>query len=83
MPILGAGRQGSAGALIFDWMRRAEASGIKLLKNFAHTVSAHRKGILAWYDDKISTGPLEGTNIKIKTISGKPMGIGIPKSSKR
>ena len=64
----------SAGALIFDWMHRAEASGIKLLKNFAHTVSAHREGILAWYDDKISTGPLEGTNNKIKTMKRQAYG---------
>ncbi len=64
----------SAGALIFDWMRRAEASGIKLLKNFAHTVAAHREGILAWYDDKISTGPLEGTNNKIKTMKRQAYG---------
>lgn len=65
----------SAGAFIFDWMRRAEASGIKLLKNFAHTVSAHREGILAWYDDKISTGPLEGTNNKIKTMNRQAYGF--------
>lgn len=64
----------SAGALIFDWMRRAEASGITLLKNFAHTVAAHREGILAWYDDKISTGPLEGTNNKIKTMKRQAYG---------
>ena len=64
----------SAGALIFDWMRRAETSGIKLLKNFAHTVAAHREGILAWYDDKISTGPLEGTNNKIKTMKRQAYG---------
>lgn len=65
----------SAGALIFDWMCRAEASGIKLLKNFAHTVSAHREGILAWYDDRISTGPLEGTNNKIKTMKRQAYGF--------
>lgn len=64
----------SAGALILDWMRRAETSGINLLKRFAHTVSAHREGILAWYDDKISTGPLEGTNNKIKTMKRQAYG---------
>ncbi len=64
----------SAGALIFDWMRRAEASGTKLLNAFAHTVAAHREGILAWYDDKISTGPLEGTNNKIKTMKRQAYG---------
>jgi transposase len=56
-------------------MRRAEVSGIKLLKKFAHTVAAHKKGLLAWYDDPISTGPLEGTNNKIKTMKRQAYGF--------
>jgi transposase len=58
-----------------DWMKRAEASGITLLKKFAHTLAAHKTGILAWYDDKISTGPLEGTNNKIKTMKRQAYGF--------
>jgi transposase len=65
----------SAGKFLSDWMRRAEASGIKKLKDFAHTVAAHRQGILAWYDDRISTGPLEGTNNKIKTMKRQAYGF--------
>ena len=65
----------SAGAFLFDWMRRAEASGIRLLKKFAHTVAAHKSGLLAWYDDRISTGPLEGTNNKIKTMKRQAYGF--------
>lgn len=64
----------SAAALLYDWVRRAEASGIQLLKGFAKTVAGHRQGILAWYDDKISTGPLEGTNNKIKTMKRQAYG---------
>jgi transposase len=60
---------------ILDWMRRAEVSGIKLIKKFAHTVAAHKKGLLAWYDDPISTGPLEGTNNKIKTMKRQAYGF--------
>lgn len=56
------------------WMARAEASGIRLLKKFAHTLAAHRTGLLAWYDDPISTGPLEGTNNKIKTMKRQAYG---------
>ena len=55
-------------------MYRAEASGIGLLKAFAKTVVTHRDGILAWYDDKISTGPPEGTNNKIKTMKRQAYG---------
>ena len=65
----------SAGAFLFDWMRRAETSGINLLKKFAHTLAAHREGLLAWYDDRISTGPLEGTNNKIKTMKRQAYGF--------
>lgn len=65
----------SAETFLIDWMRRAEASGIKKLKDFAHTIAAHRQGILAWYDDRISTGPLEGTNNKIKTMKRQAYGF--------
>ena len=65
----------SAGAFLFDWMRRAEASGISLLKKFGHTLAAHKAGLLAWYDDRISTGPLEGTNNKIKTMKRQAYGF--------
>ena len=40
-----------------------------MLKRFANTLAAFRSGILAYYDfDHLSTGPLEGTNNKIKTL---------------
>lgn len=64
----------TADELLQDWMRRAEASGIGRLKAFAKTVAAHRHGILAWYDNRISTGPLEGTNNKIKTMKRQAYG---------
>ena len=67
--------KGDAEQFLLGWMRRAEASGIRLLKSFAHTLAAHRAGILAWYDDPISTGPLEGTNNKIKTMKRQAYGF--------
>ena len=65
----------SAERFLHGWMLRAETSGITLLKKFAHTLAAHRTGILAWYDDPISTGPLEGTNNKIKTMKRQAYGF--------
>ncbi len=50
------------------WVRRAESCGIHILQQFAKTLQAHRHGLLAWYDHRISTGPLEGTNNKIRTL---------------
>jgi len=58
-----------------DWIRRASVSGISMLKNFAKTLSVHKKGILAYYDFPISTGPLEGTNNKIKTMKRQAYGF--------
>ena len=58
----------SAAAFMDDWIARARSSGIKMLDNFAYTMARHRVGILAYYDYPISTGPLEGTNNKIKTL---------------
>ena len=54
--------------------RRAEASGIKMLKSFAETLRDHREGILAYYNFRISTGPLEGANNKIKMMKREAYG---------
>jgi transposase len=58
-----------------DWIARAEASGIRVLRDVAKTLSTHKKGILAYYDHRISTGPLEGTNNKIKTLQRQAYGF--------
>ena len=34
----------------------------------------HREGLLAYYDVPISTGPLEGTNTKIKLLQRQAYG---------
>ena len=50
------------------WIGRAEASGIKMLQQMAKTLAAHRSGLLAYYDVMITSGKMEGTNNKIKTM---------------
>lgn len=57
------------------WIAKAESSGIKILKDMAKTLSTHIRGILAYYDHRISTGPLEGTNNKIKTLQRQAYGF--------
>src|SRR5512135_622807 len=55
------------GTLVLDgWIKRAEASGIKMLQQMAKTLAAHRSGLLAYYDVMITSGPMEGTNNKMK-----------------
>jgi transposase len=58
-----------------NWIAKANSSGVRMLKKFANTVAAHRSGILAYYDYPISTGPLEGTNNKIKTMQRQSYGF--------
>jgi len=65
----------AAGNFLTDWCARATASGISQLQTMATTLKQHRKGILAWYDHQISTGPLEGLNNKIKTFKRQAYGF--------
>src|SRR3954466_14522382 len=53
-----------ATARLNDWLRRAEASGVKMLQRMAKALAAHRTGLLAYDDAMITSGPLEGTDDK-------------------
>jgi transposase len=57
-----------------DWCAKAQASNIGILKKFAQTLMGHRSGLLAWFSDPISTGPLEGINNKIKLLQRRAYG---------
>ncbi len=58
-----------------SWYLRAMQSGIRLMQQMAKTLLWHAEGLLAWYDYPISTGPLEGTNNKIKTMQRQAYGF--------
>jgi len=57
------------------WIRRAVASGIRILQQMAKTLALHRSGLLAYYDVRITSGPMEGTNNKIKTMKRQAYGF--------
>jgi transposase len=57
------------------WIKRANVSGIKVLQEMAKTLAAHRSGLLAYYDVMITSGPMEGTNNKIKTMKRQAYGF--------
>jgi len=67
--------QQTAEALLMDWITFAESTGIRMLHDFARTLRFHAWGILAYYEHPISTGPLEGTNNKIKTMKRQAYGF--------
>lgn len=60
---------------LLDWCQQAMDSGVRILQDFARLLLIHQHGILAWYDYPISTGPLEGTNNKIKTMQRQHYGL--------
>jgi transposase len=65
----------AAAAFLEDWIARAQTAGIPFLLRFSKTLALHRRGLLAYYDYPISTGPLEGTNNKIKTMQRQAYGF--------
>jgi len=54
---------------------QAPAATFSDCKDFAKTLAYHRKGLLAWYRYPISTGPLEGTNNKIRALTRQAYGF--------
>jgi len=61
--------------VLADWIKRAENPGVKMLIKFAKTLTAFQSGILSYYDYRISSAPLEGTNNKIKTMKRMAYGF--------
>jgi transposase len=64
-----------AGVVFTDWIKRAQAAGIKMLKKFADTLASDKSGILAYYDHRRSSGALESTNDKIRTMERMAYGF--------
>jgi len=73
--LLGFEKPESGTVFLDGWIRRAESSGIKALQQMAKTLAAHRSGLLAYYDVMITSGPMEGTNNKIKTMKRQAYGF--------
>lgn len=64
----------TAESLLDDWIGRARATGLQVLKTMATTLDRHRQGILAYYTHRLSTGPLEGFNNKAQTMKRQAYG---------
>lgn len=58
-----------------SWCRRAIATGLEPLKTMAKTLTRLEDGLLNYFDHRISSGPMEGTNNKIKTLQRQSYGI--------
>jgi transposase len=56
------------------WGKKARESGVTLIVKMANQITSHRTGILNWIKHRISTGPLEGFNNKIKVLKRRAYG---------
>ena len=72
---------GRAGVIFGKKRRRAEEREYLawlftcMLIKCAHTLAAHCNQILTYYDYRISTGPLERTNSKIRVLQHRTYGF--------
>jgi transposase len=57
------------------WIEQARATELEHFKRLAATVDRHRKRLLTYFKHRISTGPLEGLNNKIKVLKRQAYGF--------
>jgi len=62
-------------AYLKSWIARAEASGITQMTKMAESLKRHQDGILAYFDHRITSGPMEATNNKIRAMQRQTYGI--------
>jgi len=58
-----------------SWCKRAMSTGLSPLMTMAKTLLRLEEGLLNYFDHRISSGPMEGTNNKIKTVQRQSYGI--------
>ncbi len=69
------GDKAQGSAYLDSWISRAEASGIAQLSKMAESLRRHRDGILAYFDHRITSGPMEATNTKIRAMQRQTYGL--------
>jgi transposase len=67
--------RGEAAKYLKQWFWWATHSRIEPLRDFAWLLKRHWEGIMAWTENRISNGALEGMNNKIKSLSHRAFGF--------
>jgi transposase len=62
-------------AFLDSWIHQAKALGLQHFSKLADTLDRHRQGLLSYFNHRISTGPLEGLNNKIKVLKRQAYGF--------
>lgn len=58
-----------------EWGQWAQDSGVRQMQLVAKTLQLHARGILAWWNHRISNGRMEGINNKIRTLLRQTYGL--------
>lgn len=62
-------------AYLESWMAKAEASGIEQMAKMAESLRRHQDGILAYFDHRITSGPMEAVNAKVRVMQRQTYGL--------
>ena len=65
----------TAASFLEAWIKQAEQLDLKHFTKLAKTLFDHAQGLLAYFKHRISTGPLEGLNNKIKVLKRQAYGF--------
>jgi transposase len=57
------------------WIADAQDIGLKPMLKIAKMLERHKKGLLSYFQHRISTGPLEGLNNKLKVLKRQAYGF--------
>jgi transposase len=65
----------SAEVFLDDWVDQARALNLKHFRKLANSLDRARPGLLAYFVHRISSGPIEGTNNKVKVLKRQAYGF--------
>ena len=65
----------TAETFLQSWLDQARTLGLKHFVRLADTLEKHYAGPLSYFRHRISTGPLEGLNNKIKALKRQAYGF--------
>ena len=68
------GNKYNAAQFLDTWLAQARSLKLGPVQRIAKTIGKCRDSILSWYDHRISNGPLEGLNNKIKVLKRRAYG---------
>ena len=73
--ILGQATPGDAPELLEEWLEWAARSRLAPFVKLGRTIRKHAEGILAYLDTRMTNGPVEGINNKLRVIARRAYGF--------